>query len=397
MAIDTNYQMKQGESAVAYTARVDAYNASKHTGDAPAPTPAAPGVDANVSALQKMLMEKAGAVSSASSNIESAIQGAIGGVKSATQSESDRITSQFGRERSYAEDTAKSNFNNFSESRSGFGTQIAAFRELVKTTDKNLNDLSQRKAELLLQNDAAGASKIADLEMKALELRQTAAKDTFNNLLSTGAFALQVSAEQRAGREFVANFGLNTERLNLDKTIADRNNMAQMAELASQYGVAVAPGDTMADIATKVAPLASADHKAKLNNILAQTAEINSKFQKDKVMANFQTRVAELLASGKTQSEAVMQTMAEGKAIGLDITNELFNATTESAKQIADELKKQTDQNVSNSAPSYWENIFTGLNQSSYSELGASALGGPAVIGKAAIDGFEMWKKAIGF
>lgn len=385
MAIDTNYQMKKGESSTDYTKRVDEYNASK-----PGATTEPP-VDPFIKTIQEKLVSQAGVISSANTNIEQKINEAISGVQTSTEKGSDAIRSTFGRELGYQADNAQKKFTDFNESRTGFATQMSAFRNLVETTDKEQKDLIQRREELILANDSAGASKVSDLIVKGLEFKQKAAQDMFTNILQTGAFGLQVQSEQRAGREFLANLGLNKERLALDKDIAKKDEEAKMASIATEYGVTVEPGDTLADVVKRATPQASAEAKARLNRMLAETAKIQADFAKNETMANFQSRIAQLMTEGSTQSEAVLQAMSEGKAIGLDITPELFNSSITMAEEMKKELDKQTQATVSSSGSNYWAEVMAGT------EGDTSLMGIPARAAVLPGKAFEAWKNLVGF
>ena len=348
--------MKSGESADAYNARIAAYNAS--TPDAPTAAPTTdPAQDAVIRALQGKIESAAGAVSSATSNIESTVNNAIRGTQSATDMGRSRIESQFGRESSYAVDNAKRNFQNFSESRTGFGTQMAAFRNLVQTTDKEMKDLDMRREELILANDSAGAQRVADLQMKALEFKQKAAQDTFNNILQTGAFALQASAEQRAGREFTANLQLNRDKLNLDILTQKKNEEAQMASIAAEFGVELKPGDSMADVVTRVAPMANSIKRAQLNQLLAETAKINKEFDNEKTTANFQVRVAELIGQGATPGEATKVALDEAIAFGIQPSKDMYDSTI----KFAIDAKAQQDLEASKKVSETSSTLFRSL------------------------------------
>ena len=390
--IDTNYQMRNGESADAYNTRVAEYNASKPDGS-PAPTQTE---DPIISALQKKLMSAADVVSSNASNIETKISEAIKASESSTKSGSEYIKSQFGRELGYNTDKAKNNFQTFSESQSGFATQMVAFRNLVQTTDKEQKDLIQRRDELLMQNDATGAARTSELIMKGLEFKQKAGQDMFSNILAAGSFGLQISAEQRAGREFAANFGLQQEKLALDKDIATKNQQAQMASIAAEYGVELKDGDTIADVVTRVAPMASSLKRAELNRILSETSKINKDFENKQLKVNVQSRVADLMAQnpGMTVSEATLQTMADLKSTGLEVTPDIYNFAEESAREIKKEIDAQTAKNTAETAPTYWDSVFRGI-ASDESFGGASTMAAKIITSPKSA--FDAWKGLVGF
>lgn len=215
--------------------------------------------------LSSSLLKQSGIISSNTRNIDSAMNEAITGVKSATESETKRIESAYGRERDFATGQADVAFQEFNEGRTGFATQMTGLRQLVETTDKNLKDLEQRKQELILQNNSAGASKVAELQFAQLKFKQEAEQQVFSNLLG------------------MAGFGVQKEQLNLAKSQEERLTKAQtwtekstMVGLASQYGVTLNDNDTLETLSAKIAPFASAKQQAELAKTLAETRRLNA-------------------------------------------------------------------------------------------------------------------------
>lgn len=170
-----------------------------------------------VDAVGKRLLSQADVISSSDTELEKTFSNAISNVQTAQQRSEQRIQSQFGRERGYLEDEAQSNFTDFAESRSGFGTQMVAFRRLVETTDKQLNDLEQRKQELILQGESEAASRIADLQVQQLQYRQQAQQNVFNNLLGLGSFFQGVESSRRQLDLEERRFGLEQQQLSLQQ------------------------------------------------------------------------------------------------------------------------------------------------------------------------------------
>ncbi len=119
-------------------------------------------------AIQEKLLGQSGVISSTNTQLESRLNNAIKGVNQARDASGKAIESSYNREADFQSGQAGLNIQTQLEGRSGFATQMVAFRNLVETTDKSLKDLEQRKQELLLQNDATAASKVSDLQFKAL-------------------------------------------------------------------------------------------------------------------------------------------------------------------------------------------------------------------------------------
>lgn len=213
-------------------------------------------------AIQDKLLGQSGIVSSTNSNLEKKLQEAIAGIGTATEKSSQGIESAYARERGYMESQASNAIQGQLEGRSGFATQMVAFRNLVETTDKSLKDLEMRKNELILANDAAGASKIADMQFKALEFKQQAEQQTFSNLLGMANFGIQNEQEKR-----------------LAKAQTFQENKA-MSDIALQYGIDMKPGDTIDTITSKAMVFASEEQKARLAKMQAEIKYTNAQTAK---------------------------------------------------------------------------------------------------------------------
>lgn len=233
--------------------------------------------EALFSEIQNQLVNQAGAVSSANTGLEQSIKNAMGFVQEGTQAESQRIESAFGREIEFAQGQAQQNIQGHLEGRSGFATQMVAFRNLVETTDKNLNDLEQRKNELILQNNATGAAKLAELEIQALEYRQQAGQQMFNNILGLGNFALGVEDTR-------SRLAMDEKRLALSERSQQFSERQAAANVALEFGLSLEDGEDIEGIVTRAAPLANERQVAELELLKSQIA--NQKAQTAKVHAS---------------------------------------------------------------------------------------------------------------
>ncbi len=203
-------------------------------------------------ALQSKLMAQSEAISSSATGLEERIQSAITGVKTATELQAGAIESAGGRELAFEKEKAAQRFTTLEESQRGFAQNIASYRQLQEDTDKSLRDLEQRKQELVMQNNAAGASKIADLQLKSLEFKQNAMQQTFSNLLGMAQFGQQKRAQTLA--EKAQTF----------------NEKSQIAGIAMQYGVTLAPGDTIDSVVTRAAPNADKRQQMELARMASE-------------------------------------------------------------------------------------------------------------------------------
>ena len=218
-----------------------------------------------MAAIQAQLLGQSGMISSTNSQLESRLNSAIGGIGQARDATGKLIESAYGRERAFQEGQAGLAVQNQLEGRTGFATQMVAFRNLVETTDKNLNDLEQRKQEALLNNDAQAASKMADLQFKALEFQQQAQQQTFSNLLGMANFGLQSAQEQRLAKA---------------QSFSEQKSMS---DIALQYGIELQPGDTMDSITSKAMVFAGEEQKLRLAKMQSEIRYTNA--QTAKVMA----------------------------------------------------------------------------------------------------------------
>ena len=208
--------------------------------------------DSFMQAIQEKLLGQSGIISSTNSQLEDRLNTAISGIGTSAEKSNQAIESAYSRERAFQEGQGGLAIQNQLEGRSGFATQMIAFRNLVETTDKNLKDLEQRKNELILQNDSAAASKISELQFKALEFQQQAQQQTFSNLLGIANFGLQQKQEERLTKQ------------------QDFAQSVEMNNIKLQYGVS---GNNIEEVMRNAIPLASKQQQADLAIKLSQIRE----------------------------------------------------------------------------------------------------------------------------
>ena len=205
------------------------------------------GSDSFLSSIQKALLGQSGIISSQDNLINSGINKAIRGVKDSTRFSNEALESKYLREKDFAEMKAGTDIQTFLEGRSGFATQMVAFRNLVETTDKNLKDLAMRKEELILQNNAEAASKVSELEMKALEFKQEASRSYFSNLLGMANFGLNLKESEDRKKELEQS-RLDKEK---DRTYTETKDMTELIQNNPQAGILST--DTMEQAQAKIA------------------------------------------------------------------------------------------------------------------------------------------------
>lgn len=176
--------------------------------------------------LQDRLLQSADMISSANTGLESAIQGAIGKVESSTEKGSQVIESKYGREIGALKTGLEGQLTAARERGVGINTSDIAYKSMAAEADKQIKDLEQRKNELILQNDAAGAAKVSDLMIQTLSMKNQAMQQTFSNLLSMSQFGLQAKQEERASRA---------------QTFAEQQ---AEASIGLQYGISKRPNES---------------------------------------------------------------------------------------------------------------------------------------------------------
>lgn len=211
--------------------------------------------DAFLSAVQGKLLDQSGIISSSNSNLQSQLQAAISGVQTAADKTDQATTSSYDRQIADAQQTGADSIVNGRAAGSGGVLNITALRALTETTDKSLKDLEQRKQELILQNDSAAASKVADLQFQSLKFQQDAQQQTFANLLG------------------MANYGQQAQQNQLAQKAQTFQEQQALSSVALKYGLTVQPGDTLASVTTRAMPLAS---KEEALGLAKMQADINS-------------------------------------------------------------------------------------------------------------------------
>lgn len=276
-----------------------------------------------LSTLQSTMMNQSGMISSANTGLEQAIRGAIGKVAESTSKGSQVIESKYNREIDYTNTSQQNALTAVRERGAGISTGDIAYKALAAEADKNLKDLEQRKNELIMQNDAAGASKIADLMLTTQKMKIDAMQQTFQNLMSMGNFGLAAAQEKRAANA---------------QTFAEKS---AIASVGLQYGVPVTEKDTIATITAKAAPFASKKQAAELAKLVAETNRANAEANKaynDNKLPNlkdplllssasrlFRTNYADFVSKAKTPTEMATVQAQAIKDEGVDVANIIQN------------------------------------------------------------------------
>lgn len=204
---------------------------------------------------ERLTNQGKGISTSTSSGLQNSINEAISSTQTAGTNTNRALQSEREREVAFARDRAGATYDQALEGRTGYATQVAGLRELTETTEKSVRDLDKRYQEAILSNDAATASKVADLKIKKLEFQQQQEENFFNQLM--GVANLQEQALNRAQQseqfwekakqdktqfalgllqsnyQFEKNYGLGLQEIELKKQgleLEKQRNNISMAE-----------------------------------------------------------------------------------------------------------------------------------------------------------------------
>ena len=212
--------------------------------------------------LTDMLKNQSGMITSNTTQMEQQINDAIANVNRSNEASKAVTTSQYNRQ--IADQTAANQrqITSFQEETRGYATNTAALRTMVEQADKSVKDLEQRKQELLLQGDAQAASKVAEMQLKTLDMRTNAMQKTFDNLLQIGSYSIQASQEKRATAA---------------QTFSERS---AINSIALQYGVTPREGDTIDTVTARAMPFATQKQKLELAKTQADINKVNAEAAK---------------------------------------------------------------------------------------------------------------------
>lgn len=230
-----------------------------------------PNTDAVMSALTERLTQQGqGISSSASSELANTISAAMGDIQTAGDLTSQRLQSERQREVAFARDRQGAQITGALESRTGFGTQVAALRELTETTDKSVRDLDQRYQEAILSNDANTASQIAGLRLEKLKFAVEQEQNFYRNLFSLAGLSMQQEGMEREDERFFAGQEFE-ERMFEQRVFQDERNM--MLGLAAEFGVEVGDGDNIETMIGKISPFVDERRGLELQEIRLRMEE----------------------------------------------------------------------------------------------------------------------------
>lgn len=283
--------------------------------------------DPFIASLRTALSSASGAISSADSNIESTVNDAVAGLKTAQTNRDTAITGQYQQSLDYQGQQNANSENAFTANGRGYGTNVAAFKQLQDYNKKSIADLTQQRDNALMTNDSQYASQVSTLMMNKLQFEQTAAQQTFTNLLGLGNFALSARSQQQSEQ---------TQAFN-EKTA--------ISQVALKYGLTVQPGDTIDSITSKAMPMASAEEKLQLASLQSQINANNAATSK----ALNDIKTSQPLDATSLDSLARAYQSNPGSVLGVvKTTQQLGQILTQVGAQHVSDGKSAIDQNVTN-------------------------------------------------
>lgn len=294
-------------------------------------TPASSGGNSDfLSSLQDTLFKSAGAVSSNTSNIDAAIQGAIGNLNDAQKTSDQGLAAGHAADITSATLSGKNQMTAELESRRGMATNTGIINNIQDQTNKNIADLDEKYQQAISSGDAATASKVADLQLQALQFKQQATQQAFSNQLQIASTMNQAKQTQDA-----------EQKQSFDEQSA-------VASIGLQFGIPITPGMSLSDVVSKAAPLASQEQQAKLALTIAQTRQAQAEAAKalagaridvtDLNAPSFASTIQNLVAQGRTQEASAFLTNIMSKD-GNGAYTKVNDALTE-------QVKKQYDPNL---------------------------------------------------
>ncbi len=316
--------------------------------------------DPMLETIRENLMGKANLISSSDSGLEDAINNAVASSKQSRTASESRIRTDYKSDKDYMLGQAESGLTDFSESRNGFGTQLASLRNLVETTDKNLRDLDQRREDALMANDAASANRISELQLKAIEFKEQKMQQGYDNMFKLANFDLQVNAQKTSAEQFQFELGLKRDDAVFRREQLTSQEEQTMAALAVEFGEELLPTDDLQSLTKRIAPKADAKRKKELELLNAQISSANSKADKEDKSLVYDDLLVTAYGQNKDPEVMSQYVLAQMRKAGQGVTPTEYNAIKIRAKEISDKMAKDTARNVAEQTPSVWERFFGG-------------------------------------
>ena len=289
--------------------------------------------------LQNKLLGSMDIVSSADTGIDQAISGAIASNKAAQQAGVSKIESQFDEKIADIKKSGQTAMTSAREAQRGFGTNMAALRQLNEDTDKQVKDYEKMKQEALLSNNTQYASQISNLQLQALQFKQEAQQKSFSNMLQVAGLGVQIRAEERAGQQFEQNLKLQRDQL-------ASNKQSEMLNLAANAGIQLNPGETYESLSTRIAN--SDITKLQKQKLQAEVSNAQEKNQVDTIDFFANSIVSREISNGSNATDAASSAIFEltnlyGADVSLEQRNNIINNAILAEEQYKEKISQDTN------------------------------------------------------
>jgi len=266
------------------------------------PSPTVPQEDPFLTQIKQELINAQGISSSADAEYKTLMNQAIETTKSGAEAGAAAVTTQYDRLKGYQSEENARAMEAAVETQRGFATNTALLTTIKETGERSINDLEQRKQELIMSGNANAASKISDLQVKTAEAMMENRQKVFSNLISMAGVGIQASS-----------LGIQRAQVEQSKYQFDVQQRNQLGEIALQYGVEMNPGDTYEAVIARAYPKASEFQKLALDE-----ARLGIKLKESEIALN---RVQAGKISAETGGMGDLSTIAEMlKIYGTDST-----------------------------------------------------------------------------
>jgi len=201
---------------------------------------------------------QSGIISSSEKDVTKLIQDAQATIKSGAESGAKAIESQYDRLAGYQATANDRLLTDVRASQRGFATNTALLAQIKESGDKSLNDLEQRKQELIMQGNSNAAQQISTLQVQEAQFMVQSRQQVFTNLVSLAGIGQQAQSLelQKANTQQQAD--------QFDQTL-----QTKAAEIALQYGINMSSTDTVASVVSKASGKAGALFDLSLQDAVA--------------------------------------------------------------------------------------------------------------------------------
>lgn len=305
--------------------------------NAGAPAGAAQGSSSTDSAMmdqiQQRLLSQSDVISSQSTGLEDKIGSIIGGIQTGEQQSEQATTLNYNQQEQQAQQAGQQTLTSTEEAQRGYATNYAALQRIQDTTTKNVSALETQKQQLILQGQSQAATTISNLQVQALQFQQQAQQQVFTNLLGLAQFGQSQQAAQQSQQA---------------QTFTEQQ---AISSTALKYGLQVQPGDTIASITSRAAPLATQEEQNALKLQLAQINEAN---------ANAQQSLAAARASGASLTSTDISGLASaylsplggsGVLANVKNPNDLAAVIAEAGTQLSSYIGNYAATSIKNGVP----------------------------------------------